>query len=394
MPDIVTVTSRESCLSRLGQAVVGVLFGLLLFVASFPLLWWNEGRAVRTARSLKEGASAVVSVPADRVDATNEGKLVHLTGQATTSETIVDPEFGVSANAIKLVRSVEMYQWQEEKKSQERTKLGGGKETVTTYTYDTRWASSAVDSSSFHEPSGHANPGALPFQSTTITAGTVVLGGFTLPSDLVAKIDQRDARPVTQADLDALPAGSNLKAAGAFFYRGENPSAPKVGDVRVKFEVIRPQVVSIVAVQRGSTFEAYQAKAGGSILMLESGTATAESMFRAAERQNTLLTWLLRLGGFLAMFIGLALVLRPIRVFADFIPFFGSVAGAGIGFISFLLAAVLSLVTMALAWIAYRPLLAFGLLAGGAVAVLLVVRRFRKRPAAAPRVVPPPIPTA
>ena len=42
---------------------------------------WNEGRAVRTAESLEEGAGAVVSVPADAVDPGNEGKLVHVSEQ-------------------------------------------------------------------------------------------------------------------------------------------------------------------------------------------------------------------------------------------------------------------------------------------------------------------------
>jgi hypothetical protein len=48
--------------SRLISAIKGVLVGVLFFFASFFLLWWNEGRAVQTAKSLREGASTVVSV--------------------------------------------------------------------------------------------------------------------------------------------------------------------------------------------------------------------------------------------------------------------------------------------------------------------------------------------
>ncbi len=36
-----------------------MLFGLVMFVAAFPIIYWNEGRAVRTARSLTEGLGAV-----------------------------------------------------------------------------------------------------------------------------------------------------------------------------------------------------------------------------------------------------------------------------------------------------------------------------------------------
>ena len=378
MPDSFTDITSQGWLSRIGQAITGVLVGLVLVLVAFPLLWWNEGRAVRTARSLQEGASAVISVQFDRVDAANEGKLVHLCGEATTSETVSDPEFGVSApSAIKLVRNVEMYQWQEEKKSQEKSKLGGGKETTTTYTYNTQWSGRPVDSSSFKHPEGHANPGSFPFESRTITAGTVTVGGFTLSPDLIAKIDTREARPVGESDADALPAGSNLTMAGGVFYRGENPSVPKVGDLRVKFEIVKPQVVSIVAVQRGNSFEAYQARAGNSILLLQAGTVSADSMFKAAERENTMLTWLLRAGGFLMMLVGLVLVFRPIAVFGSVIPFLGSLLGAGLGAFAFFVATSLSLLTIALAWIAYRPLVGIGLLvvAGGAFVLLTRMRK-------------------
>ena len=165
--------------------------------------------------------------------------------------------------------------------------------------------------------------------------------------------------------------------AGGVFYRGENPSVPKVGDLRVKFEIVKPQVVSIVAVQRGNSFEAYQARAGNSILLLQAGTVSADSMFKAAERENTMLTWLLRAGGFLMMLVGLVLVFRPIAVFGSVIPFLGSLLGAGLGAFAFFVATSLSLLTIALAWIAYRPLVGIGLLvvAGGAFVLLTRMRK-------------------
>jgi hypothetical protein len=43
--------SRESWFGRIGGAIKGVLVGLTLFLVAFPILFWNEGRAVRTYRS-------------------------------------------------------------------------------------------------------------------------------------------------------------------------------------------------------------------------------------------------------------------------------------------------------------------------------------------------------
>ncbi|HJL23314.1 MAG TPA: hypothetical protein RMH80_13870, partial [Polyangiaceae bacterium LLY-WYZ-15_(1-7)] len=50
--------------SRLVESIKGVLVGILFFLGSFPLLFWNEGRAVRRAKDLEEGRGAVVAVAA------------------------------------------------------------------------------------------------------------------------------------------------------------------------------------------------------------------------------------------------------------------------------------------------------------------------------------------
>jgi hypothetical protein len=80
MSDAVTVTSPQSWFSRIGGAITGVLFGIILFIGSFALLIWNEGNAITRARTLDSGIKNVISVPATPLDAANVGKLIHLTG--------------------------------------------------------------------------------------------------------------------------------------------------------------------------------------------------------------------------------------------------------------------------------------------------------------------------
>src|SRR6187549_3359542 len=113
MSNSVTVTTSKSWFSRLAESIKSVLVGLILFVAAFPILFWNEGRAVKTARSLEEGAGSVVSVASDQVAAGNEGKLVHVSGPISTDGPVADEDLGVQAEAVKLVRNVSMYQWVE-----------------------------------------------------------------------------------------------------------------------------------------------------------------------------------------------------------------------------------------------------------------------------------------
>ena len=75
----------------------------------------------------------MVSADAGKVDPANEGKLVHIMGAVSATAPLADPQFPVKATGLKLAPGVEMYQWRQDERSETRTKLGGGQETVTTY---------------------------------------------------------------------------------------------------------------------------------------------------------------------------------------------------------------------------------------------------------------------
>jgi hypothetical protein len=149
--DTHTEVTTTGWFSRLAGSVRSVLFGLILFGAAFPLLWWNEGRAVRVAESLDEGAGAVVSVSTDGVESENDGELVHLSGLARTEDVLKDADFGISETGLKLIRSVEMYQWTESVEQTKKKKTGGKEETRTTYRYKRKWSATPIDSSRFSD---------------------------------------------------------------------------------------------------------------------------------------------------------------------------------------------------------------------------------------------------
>lgn len=352
-----TEVTNESWFSRIRGAIKGILAGLILFVAAFVLLFWNEGRAVEQHKTLKEGMGAVVSVMSDNIDPANAGKLIHVTGKANSSATLTDPVFGVSANALKLKRVVEMYQWKETSQSTTKNKLGGGTETVKTYTYSKAWSDKVVNSADFKESAGHQNPAALPYESKDQIADVITLGAFTLSPSLVAKINNFESVAIGSDTPLAEPLKSKAKMHDGGIYMGSDPTSPQIGDVRIKFKVARPMDVSVIAKQVGNTFEPYHTKAGGDIELLQTGVYTAAAMIQTAQESNNVLTWILRLVGFVVMFIGIILVFRLVSILADVVPILGDIVGAGTGLIAFLLAAVLSLSTIAVAWIVFRPLL-------------------------------------
>ncbi|GAA5506894.1 TMEM43 family protein [Novipirellula caenicola] len=199
---MVTEVTHQSWFSRIVGSIKGIVIGGLLFLISFPLLFWNEGRAVRTAKGLKEGAGAVVRVNADSPDPSHDGHFVHVSGKAHSSERLTDDAFAITLEGIRLNRHVEMYQWMEDEDRKTKKKVGGGTTTTTTYSYEKVWADHRIDSADFKE-SGRNNPPHMPFQNRSVQASNVVLGGYRLPDSLVNQIDLSEPLSFTKASLPA-----------------------------------------------------------------------------------------------------------------------------------------------------------------------------------------------
>lgn len=415
----VTEVTSENIFTRLGNSIKSVVTGVVLIVAGIALLWWNEGRTVHRAKTLETGRGICIEGVYDKLDNAHEGKLVHISGNAATTDVLKDDTFGVSVNGFKLIRTVEMYQWHEKTTKTKKEKVGGTTETTTTYTYECKWSSTAIDSSNFKE-AGHQNP-PMRFTSETQYASSATFGAHRLNESQIKRIGTpitysvneipavkkaleeakakaaaaQAAAPVANADattpaapaapsVDKIVLGSlnginGLTIHGDSLYYGLNPMEPQVGDHRISFKYVpAKQDISLIAQQTGDTFCAYATKTGN-LDELTNGIVTADAMFTSAENANTMMCWILRLGGFLAIFIGFKLLFGPLPVLASVIPFLGSIADTGITIVAFALSAFLSLVVIAIAWIFYRPVLGIVLIAAAVALVFFVRNKFGKK---------------
>jgi uncharacterized membrane protein (DUF485 family) len=385
MSDSYSEVTHQSWGSRLKESSRGALIGIIFFFGAFYLLFWNEGRAVHRAQTLEEGASIVLSIDSDIVEWVYDGKLVHLSGDTNTDETLKDVMFGVTAaEIIKLRRVVEMYQWDESVHSETEEMLGGGTQTVTTYSYSKKWSSTLIDSSQFMQPEGHQNPSYMPVSGDTVRAKQVKVGEFSLSPSLVEKLNNFQHLPITQEMFEQLQKkrSSQFKSLHLHYgnyYVGYDPAYPQIGDFQIKFEVVRPTTISVVAKQVSSRLTPYMTEAGGEIELFEYGVLTAGEMFKRAQRANTILTWILRLVGFVMMFIGLSTIFYVLKILAAVIPVLGNLVGIIGGFIILVLTFILSLITIAIAWIYYRPLLGIALLLIAA-GLLYLLKFSRKSP--------------
>ncbi|MBR6962789.1 MAG: TMEM43 family protein [Prevotella sp.] len=412
--------------TRLKNSLGGIGTGLLLFVAGTALLWWNEGRAVKTDKMLNEAEGVTVEMEdVSKIDPEFEGKLVHATAFANTTDSLSDPNFNVGATAIGIQRKVEYFQWVEHASSQSKDKFGGKEETVTTYTYSKEWTSRPQSSETFHDPA-YQNKNYSLFQSENFdkSAENVRFGAYKLNSyqigaisntqPLDLNIDQKqletwnkecerifvrntgqraigdivservkqavsnatktttttnDSLKKDSVQQDTIVAAPNKKDLdyvhmnGNVLYFGESPSSPQVGDVRITFTKTMPANVSIIAKVAGETFTQFKAKNGKTFQALSMGNKTAAEMYESGHASNNMWLWILRILGVLMICGGLKGIFGILITVLKVIPFVANIVGWGVNLVCNVVGIAWSLIIIAIAWIFYRPLLAIALLA-------------------------------
>jgi len=371
--DSVTEVTTTGWGQRIGQSIVGALIGLLLVIGSVVLLWWNEGRAVDAIRALDRGAKQLVEAQATAVDPAKDGKLVHLSGTMETKAPVRDTVFGVGAdNLLRLKRTVEMFQWVEHKESHSRKNFGGSETTETTYSYRKEWTDHPVDSSHFHEPGGHGNP-SMPVRSATIDSQDVQLGAYKVDRGVLDAVSAFAGFDPGQATN--LPAG--YRKTGDTLYRGNDQAAPAIGDIKIRYTAVTAQTISVVAAQTGGVLAPFHDANGYKLALADAGVVPASVMFKEKAHEESVLTWILRAVGFGLMLIGFWLMGSPLGVILGVIPLLETLAEAGAFLIALIVSVPLTLLVIAAAWMAHRPLIGIGLIAG-AIGLGYLLRRLHR----------------
>lgn len=362
-------TTSTSWFGRLRNALSGILAGLLLAVIAVGLMFWNEGRAIKTYRALVEGAGSIISVDNTKVDPANEGKLIHIAGDFKVNGVAQDATLGMNAEgAVRIKRTVEMFQWKEKSRSETKTKVGGGEETVTTYDYVKEWSEDPIDSSKFKVSEGHLNP-PMPLQSDRFAVADGNLGAFVLTGDQFSSLGKDKPILLNAADAERIKEkmGTSKSAKidqGRVFF-GYDPASPWIGDLRIAYASAELPQMSAAGAQRGDRLAGYTTSNGQNIFLVTEGIKSAAQMFDDAQASNTFLTWILRAAGLLVLFIGFKLVFRIFGVAGDVIPFFGDIVRFGTTLIALVLTALVGSLTIGIAWLWFRPLIGIAVLAVG-----------------------------
>lgn len=360
MPDSITETTTIWFGERIKGALAGIVIWPVIIFFACSFLWTNEANNAHMIDGLNEGKSSYREVKLDSIDPNFENKLVHISGNATTSDILNDSDFSLSVPAIKLSKKVEMYQWKEEKKQESKDNYGGSSTTTTTYNYKKVWEDSSIDSSSFNQQAWHTNSSIWKYRDSTYSANSVKIGAYSLTTPLIAMIEANDPLDFTKY-IPKINTGEIVTWGTIYVWK--DISIPEIGDLRVTFTVANNNIpISILGKQSANSLGSYIAKSWSDITRIDSGTKTAGEMFQAAEQENTILAWIFRVIGIICIFIGFSLFFKILPMLAAIIPPLSWIIGAWVTLVSLILTVIVGWGIIVLAWFAYRPFLSVGIM--------------------------------
>lgn len=405
MSDQFTEVTTRSWGSRLGGSFGAILGSLLLFFASFVLLFWNEGQV-----DISNVAATAQEAPYGQLNESLEGLLVSVTGQVTTPEVISDNQFLSPGNYLGLMRSVEMYAWNQNSSSTSEVKVGGSEETKTTYSYNKKWTSSPASSSTFKVQEGHYNP-PLAYESASVIAKEATVGAYTiypermqLPEFAALQVTSEMVPSIaTTGTADSTMTGAVMTESGTLMGTGAvltettaqvdpskprvinnalylgvgSPTAPQIGDVQITYKVLQPGLRGTVfGRQSGSAIDSYKEN-DVSLYALYAGNR--DEAITSMHNAHVMMSWALRVIGFLMMWGGLSGVFAPLHVLLDVLPFLGQVSRGAMSVVTFVVAFVLSVLTIIISMILHNIwIILFLAIAGIAAAFFWMKKKGQK----------------
>jgi hypothetical protein len=407
----------HSYTERLESSKSKVVVGLILMIFTPCFLWMSEKQLVKYERLVSRCQIAVKEVKNPFIVLRKYQSLPVLVKGNTTARDfcgqVRDSELGYLPEmpAVRLKRVVEMYQWVESKKEEDKR---------TIYSYHKEWSQTDIDSESFVD-SGHWNPHRQPnTYSTVVNADVVKIGAYTLIERQVVMMTNWLASPLRAIPSAALTGYSHLhphleqpqsplkcpgrapdsgEAEKGFGYLvfGGSISNPSVGTVRVRYEVIpEGRAVSTVAVQDQDSFRAFceddvhrmsvfqccrsggedcdlgsvcsccsavmgcmagmaGAIVGSDVLLLEERNVDTKTIFGDEKRQLQCRMMMVRVACYFLMSLGIYLTLEPIATLLSFVPFLGGIISQVLWIAALLLGCTFGMFVSSVAWVLYRP---------------------------------------
>ena len=433
MADSVTVSSHHSYGSRVGNSFKAILWWIALVIASIILLVWNENNYVKTKAALEEWAKIVQEANANQINSELEWSEVHVSGETSSeAEALKDNIFWITTDNLKLKRTVEMYQWYEDEHQECHDNYWWSEDCDTTYTYDTKWDEDAIDSSSFYTRNWHENPSTWEYESDERVKEPIKLWAYTLTDVFVNQLsdyktinlseqninipekyrliadqntttqaneittveennnsylygDSENYNKETQATNVTTASNERFHIDGNQIYIWGDPTTPAVWDLKITFSSVKPWTISIVWKQMDDELTSYKVSNWRNINLLSQGNVSAEDMFIEAQKENKMMTWIIRFIWLLLMYCGFASIFKFIETIAKILPFLANIIWVWTWIIALWLTLIVWFVTIGIAWLAVRPVIGICCLVVAAGWIFLLVKSKKDKKANLPK---------
>ncbi|MDM8560557.1 TMEM43 family protein, partial [Candidatus Parabeggiatoa sp. HSG14] len=227
-------------LGKISLVLTGIFFVLLGILITTNNLTDYQEQVINQLKKLAEMENTVI--PIDFIDfpekQLREGELIYFSGYPKVKP-VRDELFEIIvSNTIKLRRMIKMYQWQEIYENWEPT-------------YHLIWSDKFIDSSQFALV--HHNPRKFIEERVVITK-QVQVNNIPLSADFIEKMNHYKETPITissfwlaQRNIQSRLPNQKLHFHEGYYYMGENPAFPKVGDLQIRFEIVPSEKMSFIA---------------------------------------------------------------------------------------------------------------------------------------------------
>ena len=116
-------------------------------------------------------------------------------------------------------------------------------------------------------------------------------------------------------------------------------------------------------------------------MSLEDGAVSADNMFQTERQSNKAMGWFLRILGILLIYLGFKNIFNILVTLLKVLPFLSNIANMGVNLVCGVLAFVIGLVVIAIAWIVYRPVLGIILLVVAGALIFFLAKKNKEKAA-------------
>ncbi|HID91735.1 TPA: hypothetical protein EYP45_01255 [Candidatus Peregrinibacteria bacterium] len=327
-------------MSQVTTSIKWIIAGFVLFLASFFILFINEGDA--NISEIANNAVEITNIDTNlNIEVNNNSQFVSLTGSLESTEKF-DDIFLEKGNYIQISRIVEFY-------TQDKTNTDFQEDSTSNNSIKNRISSKWVENNdNTQEVTNYYKEKKL--QTLTQTANFITIAGYTIDQSQLNLPAPKDLLLTTE---NTKQTNNTILLNQKYLFKGNGTlNRPQHGDMRIHYEAITVPSQTVTVFGEMNTAHKtitpyYDEVSGKTIYRLLSGTR--HTAIEELKTEDTVTSWTFRFFGFLIMWTGLMLLFSPISTILSHIPFLGHLGIIGIGIITGIISLILSTVTIFIA---------------------------------------------